>query len=731
MSRISGYPTSRPPSRPPSEQLCDLHVYKVPLDLWRTPLNNILNTSVTDTISLGIIRVPPDLPLIDIRSEIQRQLEELAPKDYVFLRSVGRSITRLKGKQEYQLKAKHFLPPVHYAPELFILEATQEIRDALAISDRSSQQSPNSLHRVSPGGRSYRDGYRSYRDRNGYQGDSFTSRSQPPDRTSPVRHYSPLPRIVPASRDGSPSDSYPGRQPYPDSHRPHPDSYRQHPHYDPKDGNHPGYQPHPKPGDQDRVDERGRDGEREGVGEEEREAELDEDPAQTYRSYKESPGATSPTRGHPDREQQHANTNHDRPENSKRTPPTVGRGSPRHSPDTSPVRKGAASLAYRGANGYQRDAAYTNDTNEDFGVAGLTPEDQYKNRDKENFYDALNSKSRDVQNRMDRDRFNLDDDEFERRRLAELEDGALADRDRWANDQDGRRRRAEDDRYRSEEERKLEEARRKAEEEEEQRKQEEEERRRREEEEEQERRRREEEARLKGGNDEDLNRFPSPPQLRMSPSEQERDTESARQRRKDEKRKLLEELEEARESRHITEKEREELVKKAKNLQSKTQSRRNHARDAWKKRYFEEKKKTPPLEEQTNRLQDELEGLHRKLMATLEGPKEKNIKLGGGSNPSQKNNYVIQCTKLQHDIDDLKRRVENAKMKLTAEMKLRNQAEAELRALRAELVQKKINLSLTRSQQFAALSPAAMPKDSPPVPGIPNGKADHPQYAAA
>ncbi|KAK7099913.1 hypothetical protein V1264_022946 [Littorina saxatilis] len=577
MSRISGYPTSRPPSRPPSEQLCDLHVYKVPLDLWRTPLNNILNTSVTDTISLGIIRVPPDLPLIDIRSEIQRQLEELAPKDYVFLRSVGRSITRLKGKQEYQLKAKHFLPPVHYAPELFILEATQEIRDALAISDRSSQQSPNSLHRVSPGGRSYRDGYRSYRDRNGYQ----------------------------------------------------------------------------------------------------------------------------------------------------------GRGSPRHSPDTSPVRKGAASLAYRGANGYQRDAAYTNDTNEDFGVAGLTPEDQYKNRDKENFYDALNSKSRDVQNRMDRDRFNLDDDEFERRRLAELEDGALADRDRWANDQDGRRRRAEDDRYRSEEERKLEEARRKAEEEEEQRKQEEEERRRREEEEEQERRRREEEARLKGGNDEDLNRFPSPPQLRMSPSEQERDTESARQRRKDEKRKLLEELEEARESRHITEKEREELVKKAKNLQSKTQSRRNHARDAWKKRYFEEKKKTPPLEEQTNRLQDELEGLHRKLMATLEGPKEKNIKLGGGSNPSQKNNYVIQCTKLQHDIDDLKRRVENAKMKLTAEMKLRNQAEAELRALRAELVQKKINLSLTRSQQFAALSPAAMPKDSPPVPGIPNGKADHPQYAAA
>ena len=60
------------------------------------------------------------------------------------------------------------------------------------------------------------------------------------------------------------------------------------------------------------------------------------------------------------------------------------------------------------------------------------------------------------------------------------------------------------------------------------------------------------------------------------------------------------------------------------------------ARDVWKKRYFEEKKKTPPLEEQTSRLKEELEQLHRKLMTTLEGPKEKNVKLGGDARPSQK-----------------------------------------------------------------------------------------------
>lgn len=54
----------------------------------------------------------------------------------------------------------------------------------------------------------------------------------------------------------------------------------------------------------------------------------------------------------------------------------------------SPVRKGQAGSVHKGGN-HERDAAYTTNTNEDSGVAGLTPEDQYKNRDKENFYLAL------------------------------------------------------------------------------------------------------------------------------------------------------------------------------------------------------------------------------------------------------------------------------------------------------------------------------------------------------
>ncbi|XP_076440651.1 uncharacterized protein LOC143280051 isoform X2 [Babylonia areolata] len=631
MSRVSSFP-SRPPSRPSSEQLCDLHVYQVPWSLWREPLNNLLNQSVADTVSLGIIRVHPDVPLVDLRQEIQRQLEEMAPKEYVFLRSVGRSLTRLKKKQEYQLKARDFLSPKYYAPELYILEATQEMQDAFAASERSSQQS-----RGSPGSRSYRNGYRSDRDRNGYPGGRHSRQRHDPARRSSPHQYSPLPRINPSSpaphgREGSsPSapfslDSHGSQQPFSDPRdfaNTNPNPYPAHTKY------------------QDREDSKRR--------------EEDRYPPSPHRSYREIP-QTLPMEDDRVRQaegQQAApRTYRGRPESSDRVPPPLDRGDPRRGDD--PRR------THRPASGYEHDAAYTNNTNEDSGVAGFSPEDQYKNRDKENYYDAANSKARDLQNRLNREQFNLDDDEDHKRRLRELEDGALMDSEHWARDQDERRRRAEEERHRTEEDKRREEERRKAEEEEEKR--------RRQKEEEEERRRREEEERRKSS-DEDLNRFPSPPPLRMSPGDVERDSQSAQQRWREEKQKLLQEIEEARETRQMTEKEREELVKKAKALQTKTQNRRNQARDTWKKRYFEEKKKTPPLEEQTNRLKEELEGLHRKLMTVLEGPKEKNIKLGD-SRPSQKNNYVIQCTRLQHDIDDLKRRIENAKMKLTAEMKI-------------------------------------------------------------
>lgn len=43
----------------------------------------------------------------------------------------------------------------------------------------------------------------------------------------------------------------------------------------------------------------------------------------------------------------------------------------------------------------------------------------------------------------------------------------------------------------------------------------------------------------------------------------------------------------------------------------------------WKKRYFEEKKRTTPLEERANKLRNELDSLHRRIMSQLETQRER------------------------------------------------------------------------------------------------------------
>ncbi|XP_021359597.1 spermatogenesis-associated protein 1-like isoform X3 [Mizuhopecten yessoensis] len=528
MSRSNGFSTYRSnnrmddmPERPSSDALVDLHVYLVPHNLWRERYNNFLNANVTETVSAGIIRVHPEQKVILLRNEIDKQIgAELVPREYVFLKSVGRSITKLNGNQEYQLKVKNFIPPQSYAPELFLLEA-QDVD-----SSRSS---------VRPESPEYATGRKS-------------------DRTPYTSH----------------------------------------------------------------------------------------------------------------------NTNPTSPEYNV------------SSAEKSSNRPVAAGNKYD-----SRLETYTNHTNEDSGIAGLTPEDHYR----ENQDDDLDRRKR--------------ENEEKRRREAELRDRLKADQEeREQKEKSGR-----DKEWERHEQ--LEEERRRKDEEEkrgregEKRRQEEADKRRENEEE----ARREQDRNLDrlSASDEELNRFPSPPPLKMSTPSSSKgprdsiggsDTERG-QHGKTEKEQLMRELEQAREARKTTEKQREDLVKKAKMLQNKMQNRRNHARDLWKKRYFEEKKRTSPLEEQCNRLRHELEIIHRKLMNTLEGPaKDKATQRVGDLKPSLQSNYKIQAARLMHEIEDIRRRLENAKMKLTAEMKLRNQAETELRAMRAELIQKKINRTLTRHSHY-------------------------------
>lgn len=590
-SRPNGYTSYRGISRetrPSSAELIDLHVYIVPPEIWRERYNNLLNQNVTETISAGIIRVHPERFVYDLRNELEQQVgEDMLPRDYVFLKSVGRSITRLKQKQEYQLKAKHFIPPQAYAPELYLLEISPDDQGSSRTSTRP--HSPFSQNHESEDER--RSGNKSKHRHND---------------SSPYR-YSPLPKI---KSGHSPTHN---RGEY----------------------NHNG----------DIRTENGRLSDSWGSNRDKRTPPPPQNVPRTPQHPKASRDQTP-----------HEHTSRGE---SHRAPP------PRSSPTPTDHRK-RADQSREPVSG-----TYTNHTNEDSGINVNSPEDHF---------DALDRRKHDEDRNNDLNRRLHPDNEDDHHRNGDISD------DEWE-----RRRREEEERRRREsEERRMKE--------DEDRRKEEEERRRLEEE-----RERISKQQLTGS-DEDLNRFPSPPPLQMD-SNQGQETESSKQNKKAEKERLMKELEAAREARRAVEKQREELVKKAKLMQTKTQNRRNHARDLWKKRYFEEKKKTPPLEEQCNRLRHELDIIHRKLMNTLEGPsKEKSTRLGD-LKPSQKNNYKIQATRLTHEIDDMRRRLENAKMKLTAEMKLRNQAETELRALRAELTQQKIQLTLARSQQMAKLTP--------------------------
>ncbi|XP_061182049.1 spermatogenesis-associated protein 1-like isoform X8 [Saccostrea echinata] len=658
MSRPNGYTSYRGSSReirPTSAELVDLHVYVVPPEIWRERYNNFLNQNVTETISAGIIRVHPERLLYDLRDELEQQVGvEMLPRDFVFLKSVGRSITRLKQKQEYQLKAKHFIPPQAYAPELYLLEVSPDDRESSRTSTRPQSpysQNPEKISQVKVAIKQKDSSKAILVKKEKSRPSKFrteetkrrtkiisqeicederrsANKSKHRHNQSSPYHYSPLPKIR--------SGRSPTRR---------------------VEYNHNG------------------------------------DIKAESQRLSESWGSNRDKRTPPP------------PQNVPRTPPrpkvsreqTPRNQTPREESHRAPPRYSTTPTDHRKRADQSREPAsgtYTNHTNEDSGINVNSPVDHF---------DALDRRKQEEDRRDDLHQRLHPDNEDDHQRNGDQND------DEWE-----RRRREEEERRRREEE----ERRRR---EEEERRREEEERHRLEEE-----RERIPKQQLTGSDEvstvssentpiasnegsrtttRDLNRFPSPPPLQINDSSQVHETESSKQNKKAEKERLLKELEAAREARRAVEKQREELVKKAKLMQTKTQNRRNHARDLWKKRYFEEKKKTPPLEEQCNRLRHELDIIHRKLMNTLEGPsKEKSTRLGD-LKPSQKNNYKIQATRLTHEIDDMRRRLENAKMKLTAEMKLRNQAETELRALRAELTQQKIQLTLSRKEQLAKLTP--------------------------
>ncbi|XP_035698845.1 ensconsin-like isoform X1 [Branchiostoma floridae] len=641
------YQDPRLPSRPPSEQLVDLHVYVVPGDVWVEHLRLVYNEAVKDTVSAGFVRVFPDVTIYNLREEIEEQLGyDVIPKEFIFLRGVGRALTQVKGRQEFQLKVKNFVPPLASSPEIYVIEGSlvhQSPRALPAIGHRYSEPgtsrstaSDNPLDRSQvfsdpPPGRSHSqrrkdfeplrksdeyDSQRTDHDRLGNHG-----RRRDDHREAFVTQADAA-KLLSTNLDQtafSPDNDDSGSSPQNLKDSGYNTTPRDSQEYDDKTPKRPSER---SPDGRSRVRSR------------------------TYPSP--SPERTSYPQTRPQ---------------SRSTPLSA---TPPASPLTSNPSPGQKVHKLDRSRAGSRAATYTSQTNEDSGIADSTPPEE--------------------------DNRTLD------RRKREEE----------------RQRREAEERRREEEDRREEEERRHREEEE----------RRRREEEERWRRQREKEAQSKKGRsrsnspEHQVARFPSPPPLELPSSRDGGKTQTSESPKKSTRSKrrssgagadredLLEELERIREERKNAEKKREEMVKKAKQLQNKTQHRRNQARDIWKKRYFEEKKKTTPLEENCNRLRAELDMTHRKLMSKLEGDKDGKRRFNVNTDPpsskvppSYKNNQKVQLTRIQHELDDLKEKVENAKMKLTSEMKLRNQAETELRALRAELTQKKIHAALTRNQQ--------------------------------
>ncbi|XP_036441836.1 spermatogenesis-associated protein 1 [Colossoma macropomum] len=165
---------------------------------------------------------------------------------------------------------------------------------------------------------------------------------------------------------------------------------------------------------------------------------------------------------------------------------------------------------------------------------------------------------------------------------------------------------------------------------------------------------------------------------------------------------LLKELKLVKEKRQQLERTRRELLRKGKDLLALNRHRRNQARDKWKRKYFDTKKTTAPLEETLKSLRQELETFYDKLFQQLQARDGRNRQKRAGKPSSTKNDLIIQIMTESCEIDNLKKNLDDAKMKLATEIKLRKQAATELRALKAELMQKKSQCSYSGSLLGAA-----------------------------
>ncbi|XP_033101269.1 trichoplein keratin filament-binding protein-like isoform X7 [Anneissia japonica] len=783
-------------TRPPSEQLVDLHVYLVPTSSWNEQYRSVFNQAVNQTISAGFVRAHPEDHLYKLRDDVEEQLgSDIIPEEYVFLRSVGRCLTQVKGKQELILKVKNFLPPYNFSAEIFVLKSKREPVPLPDINRSKEHLLERKYSRT--------EGTQTTQSTNsGYHSDDWSANHVKPKSTdfsmsnqhSVSGHIAPHSSHQPSNQgDNLSSSSHDTHSSFSSSGHPPLPPIATHQYPTPPRSDSPSHK-HKTKSQQYDLASRSQDSLPRFLS-----PEQNDHIFPTQDVEEQSPRSQAPT-----------NSNQDYRPPLSATPPDspLYNVAPTLLTNKMEIPEPRKALDKSG----WRDT-YTNGTNEDSGIAEPTPEEDlgfhqqhhnllessevidqhsdngnmivlhhnqeepHRTEQRRRFHDDDNS-SKAIEEKTVHD-FQMNYEKFleDEENRKELENLQLMREQNAQNVADVRRKKEEMQRAMSRRARELAsqnshdtkqyqvneiepyEGSSFASKEvsqyeditghdniepehlmDEQRDLNQESwsdgqpstltekellQKLRKNEAEKNRMALEaiqiedsakEHSFLKKGKKKGISSVVEK-QHQDTPSSAEASAVSSRpghQTNQPNKNKdcnqLLLDLEEMREQRLAIEQRREDLVRKAKTLQSRTQDRRNKApfgregkdgsltRDYWKKQYFEEKKLTNPLEDHINKLRQQVEQAHRKLITMMEGRMQaKKIP------PSQKNNHKINIAKSQHDLEDLRRRVENAKMRLTSEMKLRNQAEKELRNLKNELTQKKIHVTLTRSQQLAIL----------------------------
>ncbi|CAF3853908.1 unnamed protein product [Rotaria magnacalcarata] len=585
--------------RPDSSQLVDLHVYIIPKKVWRDVQHLAENEAMDEATSAGFVHVSPNMKICDLRQSIEQLCgtESFFPRDFIFLRSVGRCLTRVKPRQEKELKVKNYRPPQTFAPEIYLLEGRHE--DYAHIPCASPALSSSS----------YMFGNRNRSDHDD-------------DRLSPTRltqsvHRRPMrggKHYLPAVNVRDSLSQYPssGRQSW---------SKFTQIGSDPEESSTKELSKLKE--EQERLRRRQAELERMRRAAEEKKVQSEREEDERRRQQQ-----ALTEQEDEERRQQQALTEQEDEERRQRQEKTDA--------ERRRLEQEKADAARRRLEQEKAEAARRRIEQE---AAATKIQASYRGfKDRQVFRERKRSVLNDDA-RMLSSKPHASKKETVEPHEEEEEEIHIHHYNTYDDLSDGVNRKR---------------------------------------------------SSAKSSKSIDNNNEHEDTQHEIELEDQRRRELAKRQREDPET--LRARLQELRARRIDLEKLREEVIKHLKNIHNRITLRRKEARDMWKKKYFVEKKKTPTLEEHVLLLKTELDQIHKRTIQTIDG-EAKHATQVGYTKEADVGNLIVQVTRTHHDIQDIRHQVEQAKLRLTTDVKLRNQAENECRSLRHELNQAKMNLN--------------------------------------